>query len=323
MPTVSSRLACAATLALASCTSRVTTSTPASATGPVSAITPADLERRLFIIAHDSMMGRETGSEGAFKTTAYIAAEFQRLGLRPAGDNGTYFQVVPFWRLAADPGSQLDAGGSRLAFRRDFLPSSPVTVRTLDAESVFAGPVTDGERLISPEQGRGKFIIVDLPPGTSLRRAQLNARRWPDAAAIGFAALDAVAPEGVARIVEGRPARDSSLNATLPPIVLLTRRAAGSILGADPSTLSPGAPGKRVTGRVGFTSARVAFPARNVVAILPGRDAALRGDCVALTPHNDHVGFDHAPVDHDSVRAFDRVVRPMGADSPPREATPA
>jgi Zn-dependent M28 family amino/carboxypeptidase len=44
---------------------------------------------------------------------------------------------------------------------------------------------------------------------------------------------------------------------------------------------------------------------------------------VALTAHNDHVGFDHAPVDHDSVRAFDRVVRPMGADSPPREPTSA
>src|SRR5690348_14235584 len=171
MPTVSSRLACAATLALASCISRVTTSTPASATGTVSAITPADLERRLFIIAHDSMMGRETGSEGAFKTTAYIAAEFQRLGLKPAGDNGTYFQVVPFWRLAADSTSRLAVAGSPLVFRRDFLPSSPVTTRTLDVDAVFAGAVNDGERMISAEQARGKFIIVDLPAGMSLRGA--------------------------------------------------------------------------------------------------------------------------------------------------------
>ena len=316
-------LGVAATLVVASCAGHVTTSSQASAAGTQPAITPADLERRLFIIAHDSMMGRETGSEGAFKTTAYIAAEFQRLGLQPAGDNGTYFQVVPFWRIAVDPSSRLNVGGSSLELRRDFLPSSPVTARTLDVESVFAGPVNDGERLISPEQGRGKFIIVDLPPGMSMRGAQLNARRWPDAAAIGFAALDAVAPEQIARITEGRPARDSSLNATLPPIILLTRRAAASILGADLSTLSPGAAGKRVTGRVGFTNGRVAFPARNVVAILPGRDPALRGEYVALTAHNDHVGFDHAPVDHDSVRAFDRIVRPMGADSPPREATPA
>jgi len=320
---VASRLSCTAIVGLASCTSHATTSTLPTAGSTVAAITSADLERRLFIIAHDSMMGRETGSEGAFKATAYIAAEFQRLGLKPAGDNGTYFQVVPFWRIAVDQSSQLSVAGSSLALKRDFLPSSPVTARTVDADAVYAGPVNDGERLISPEQGRGKFIIVDLPLGMSMRGAQLNARRWPDAAAIGFAALDAAAPEQVARIFEGRPARDSSLNSTLPPIILLSRRAARSILGADPSTLSPGAAGKRVTGRVGFTNGRVAFPARNVVAILPGRDPALRGEYVALTAHNDHVGFDHAPVDHDSVRAFDRIVRPMGADSPPREATPA
>ena len=41
----------------------------------------------------------------------------------------------------------------------------------------------------------------------------------------------------------------------------------------------------------------------------------------SLTAHHDHVGFDHHPVDHDSLRAFNRVVRPMGADSPNRPAT--
>ena len=42
---------------------------------------------------------------------------------------------------------------------------------------------------------------------------------------------------------------------------------------------------------------------------------------MSLTAHHDHVGFDHHPVDHDSLRAFNRVVRPMGADSPNRPAT--
>ena len=322
MRSLVTRLACATILTVVSCTGRTTPAPSTPAGGTVSAITPADLERRLFIIAHDSMMGRETGSEGAFKTTAYVAAEFQRLGLKPAGDNGTYFQVVPFWRLAADPSSRLSAGGTALGFRKEFLPSSAVTMRDLDVESVFAGPVNDPERLISADQARGKFVIVDLPPNVSLRSAALNARRWPGVAGIGYVVLDVFAPEAVARVVEGRPASDSSLNAVQAPIVLLSRNAAKTILGADPSSLTPGAAGKRITGRVGFTSTRVAFPARNVVAILPGRDPALRGEYVALTAHNDHVGFDHAPVDHDSVRAFNRVVRPMGADSPPREATP-
>jgi hypothetical protein len=41
---------------------------------------------------------------------------------------------------------------------------------------------------------------------------------------------------------------------------------------------------------------------RNVVAIVPGSDPALRGEYVALGAHNDHVGTTLAPVDHDSTR---------------------
>jgi hypothetical protein len=76
-----------------------------------------------------------------------------------------------------------------------------------------------------------------------------------------------------------------------------------------------------VTGAFGFRHTPVPYPARNVIAILRGTDPALRGEYVSLTAHNDHVGFDHAPVDHDSLRAFNRIMRPMGADSPIREPT--
>jgi hypothetical protein len=86
--------------------------------------------------------------------------------------------------------------------------------------------------------------------------------------------------------------------------------------------MSPGAAGRSVNGRAGYAPKPVAFPARNVVAVLRGSDPALRGTYLALTAHNDHVGFDHSPVDHDSLRAYNRVIRPMGADSPPRAPTP-
>src|SRR3954469_24169766 len=69
-----------ATLAALACAR--TAPQPAPATSPE--ITAADLEHRLFLIAHDSMMGRETGSEGAYKATDYIASEFRRLGLEAA-----------------------------------------------------------------------------------------------------------------------------------------------------------------------------------------------------------------------------------------------
>ncbi|MEO7455632.1 MAG: hypothetical protein ABIY52_05175, partial [Gemmatimonadaceae bacterium] len=53
---------------------------PAPVGGATSAaITPEDLRQRLYIIADDSMMGRETGSRGAFVTADYVANEFRRL----------------------------------------------------------------------------------------------------------------------------------------------------------------------------------------------------------------------------------------------------
>ena len=73
---------------------------PMASTAPE--ISVADLRTRLDLISDDSMMGRESGSEGDYKTAAYVAAEFRRLGLEPAGENGTYFQTVPFWRAAVD-----------------------------------------------------------------------------------------------------------------------------------------------------------------------------------------------------------------------------
>ena len=58
-------------------------------------ITAADVKRRIEVIAHDSMGGRDTPSRGLDLTANYIAAEFARFGLRPAGDSGTFIQRYP------------------------------------------------------------------------------------------------------------------------------------------------------------------------------------------------------------------------------------
>jgi hypothetical protein len=132
------------------------------------AISARDLEARLTAFAHDSMMGREAGTIWNAKAAEYVAAHFAGYGLRPAGENGTWFQTVP-------------------------------DIRSRDT----------------------------------------------------------------------------------------THRA----------------------------------PARNVVAIFPGSDPLLRSEYVAITAHNDHIGYTRTPLDHDSLKAFNTVVRPMGADSRSRTPT--
>ncbi|MEP6621390.1 MAG: M28 family peptidase [bacterium] len=287
------------------------------------AITAEDLRRRLYLIADDSMMGRESGSQGDYKTADYVAAEFKRLGLEPAGDNGTYFQTVPFWTAAVDPQSRLDAGGAALRVGADFVPSAlGAGARVLNGvATVYGGPLADSTRWISGAQAAGKVVVIDVPPGMSMRGAAIASGRWRDAAVIAVVSLDVIAPEVLARLREGRPVPDTLRNPSVVPQLLLSRKAASVIFGADPSTLSPGASGVSLSGRFDIARVPVPYPARNVVAVLRGSDPALRGEYVSLTAHNDHVGYDHFPVDHDSLRAFDRVVRPMGADSPLRQPT--
>ena len=299
------------------------TAAPPSAT--TAAITEEDLRTRLFLIADDSMMGRESGSRGAFVTPDYVAAEFRRLGLEPAGDNGTYFQTVPFWTAAVDARSRLQSGGTALVLGRDFVPASiGAAPRTLTGvPTVYGGPVTDTTRWISSEQAAGKLVVLDLPPGLPMRGVPLGNPRWRSATAIAAVVLDVVGPEAVARLRAGRPVPDSTRNPNAIPLLWISRRAASALLGGDPSSLAPGAMGSPLDGYVDIARSPVSYPARNVVAILRGSDPAVRGQYVALTAHNDHVGFDRAPVDHDSLRAFNRVVRPMGADSPQRQPSDA
>src|SRR5688572_10173482 len=81
-----------AILALACSSANVTPRPDASTTA---AITPRDLEVRLTAFAHDSMMGRAAGSFWGDKASDYVAMQFARLGLEAAGENGSWFQVVP------------------------------------------------------------------------------------------------------------------------------------------------------------------------------------------------------------------------------------
>jgi hypothetical protein len=78
--------------------------TPSRSLGHAAAtITAADVMRRVHVIADDSMMGRDTPSPGLEMTAQYVADEFKRFGLRPGGENGTYFQRYQISRSRLDP----------------------------------------------------------------------------------------------------------------------------------------------------------------------------------------------------------------------------
>ena len=76
-------------------------------------------------LASDRLEGRLTGSEGEKLSADYIAAQFKTLGLKPMGDDGSYFQTftITTLRLATDK-SSMSLGGGKLVQFKDFYPLS-------------------------------------------------------------------------------------------------------------------------------------------------------------------------------------------------------
>ena len=138
-----------------------------------SAITANDLRTRLYQFADDSMMGRRIGELGNYKGTAYIAGEFKRLGLKPAGENGTYFQEMPYGPTGFDIASlRLIASGTPLALRTDWVPVAPSAQNGFgnatdisSAPLVFLGAWGDANQTLDPAMLRGKVAVFTAAPG--------------------------------------------------------------------------------------------------------------------------------------------------------------
>lgn len=287
---------------------------PRPTTGP---ITVPDLMTRLYRIADDSMGGRPTGSEGHLKATQYIADELRRLGLRPAGENGTYFQDIGMARRGFSQTSVVTLGGRAFAIGEHFVPMLARGGRAgaaSRAEVIVGGVHGDSTTWISAAEARGKLVV--LRPST--RRLGLDQRflavapgsRFADAAAVVIPVLDQLA--GQARRQMSQPQLVMGGAPTGPEIA--------PTLIASPEMAQVLLAGAGQTADLSLRYEVTPAPGRNVVAILPGRDPALRGQFVALGAHTDHDPLEAVGVNHDSLRTFnlarERVLRAAGDRRP-------
>ncbi|MBL0171119.1 MAG: M28 family peptidase [Gemmatimonadaceae bacterium] len=319
------------------------------------AIDVRDLQIRLYQFADDSMMGRQVGRLGNKKGTDYIAAEVKRLGLLPAGDNGTYFQVLPYHLKKFTDHSRVTVDGNPLAWNVDVvaIPGARAPRAFANAEVIFGGTAGDTTSQISAAQAAGKFVVL-LPAAGSRgaggpqgpqafggpggpgggRGGQAPApNRFADAAAVATIDLDNLTPAQRVALNEptvasqgaggrggppggGRggaaPAPVDSiallkaqLAALQPQAALRITKAAAARLFARTTFdgVAVGAKGGVVNASLDYVDLPTDF-GRNVVAIIPGSDPVLKNQYVAIGGHNDHVGMTAAPVDKDSLKAF-------------------
>lgn len=97
-------------------------------------------------LSSDALEGRGTGQKGGDAAADYIAAQFKSYGLKPAGENGTYFQNVPLVGVKTLPETSfalVPASGEPLVLRNldDFVTSneSQTEIANIDAPIVFVG----------------------------------------------------------------------------------------------------------------------------------------------------------------------------------------
>src|SRR5687767_594957 len=94
--------------------------TPPPTPRAISLIREADLKRDLFEMASPAMRGREGGTIDELKASAWVAEQYRRIGLEPAGPDGSWYQWFNIVRTrvsAANSDAMLD--GRQLTLSKD------------------------------------------------------------------------------------------------------------------------------------------------------------------------------------------------------------
>lgn len=76
---------------------------PAPEQQAMNAINADKIRATVKYLSDDSFQGRGTGQPGGDKAADWIAAQFKKYGVLPAGENGTYFQKIDFYGVTTDP----------------------------------------------------------------------------------------------------------------------------------------------------------------------------------------------------------------------------
>lgn len=273
-------------------------------------ITEADVLDRVRIIADDSMMGRDTPSRGLELTASYVAAEFRRMGLRPAGDSGGYIQRFGVTRWTVDTGRSgiaLAAGSARNKTRLGGdaryvlgrLPDGPIRGPVF----LIAGPAASSGAAAPEAKGRIVLRVADFsqPAPPALDQELLALSQAGAEAVLVLSNRDSSAfADRLRASARPRLTRDSEAEDSSAPVVEIHERGLGPVLRAagidvanlrrvqrEERRLVPGLTIEVDLARRVLAQALVP----NVVGLLEGRDSRLRREYLVYSAHLDHLGI--------------------------------
>jgi len=285
-------------------------------------VSPEKLQKHVSYLASDALTGRRTGTQGANDAARYIAAEFGRLGLRPAGakakswrpmDVMTAFQQsFPYVAgVELGKGNELRIGSLNLRPGEEWTPLGFSSNAKLDCEIAFVGFGLTASELNHDDyssglaKGRIAIALQGTPDGDNPHGqfARLEGVRWKAVAArnAGAKALIVIAREenfmneGLARLTYDNSGGEAGL-----PVLVISRQAADQIFKLSRTTLilmESGVAQKTagtqiLTGDLSLTTdiVRKESPAYNLIGVLEGSDPLLKNETIIIGAHYDHLG---------------------------------
>ena len=282
---------------------RTETDYATASTRAAASITADEIRGHIEFLASDDLGGRDTPSPGLEAAAEYLAAEFERAGLDPAGDGGTFFQRFPYTRTAMvrerrrlayeGPG-----GEQALEFGRDYyvIPGQQIAEGT---EVIFGGPAGQpAGGLVQMARGKVLLFVTEGNPvvgtGEDLLSA-FQAAAQGGASAVVLLLDDTNAPDSILDLASG--IQGAGL-ATPLPVVGLSPARSRALLGAaglDLTSLRESPPenavpldGITMTVAAPFEISEHTPP--NVVAMVRGSDPVLQNEYIVYSAHFDHVG---------------------------------
>ena len=305
--------------------SRLASQTTAAATVPIDT---AAMDAHLRFLANDLLEGRAPATRGGRLAAEYIAAQFQALGLEPAGANGSYFQPVALVGMTPQPTLtfvRADVVDS-LSYRDDFVAWAERPEAKIDTsgEIVFVGyGIRAPEWQWDDYKGmdlRGKVLLMLVnDPGlvdstVFLGKILTYHGRWTykleEAARQGAAGAILIHTTESAtypwEVVRGSWSveqfkLDQPQSPSLGYAGWITEARARAVLkraGIDLDDVSRAAGGRDfrpiATGIIANAQIKSALRrvnSENVVARLPGRDSRFAAQAVLITAHWDHKGI--------------------------------
>lgn len=308
------------------------TSTPPSIFEFGSSITEEGLYADMAVLTHDSLQGRDTGTEGLEKAAHHLIQRYTEAGLQPVGDNNTYLQNVDFVQVAVQSieytvtnsaGEQVDVSVHNKDESGNFITLFGGG-DAVEGPIVFAGKgMADDEGVNHfPDDVEGKWLMFFLEQQSS------NMNRAQEAFAAGALGIITITTDGeaFAQEAEARKGRFGSSgrlqlaylynqnSSFSPSYITVNADLAARMLGlSDPGALSE-VVAKIDTDPASFKAQELDYSlavnpvsetqtvsSHNVVAFIEGSDPELKHEVVVLSSHYDHVGVGRPDASGDTI----------------------